>query len=316
MPAPRPPPGPCTRPPRPTRPPSSPPLQVQSVRFRPDRPRQPELLRQLNSQPVRPTPEFKPYQLKPKRGTNVEPFSEPLIAEPPEEPPMDPKKLKRMKKKLGELNRKIRHSGKKHDGLIHKQNSLKKAIEGLKGPASGELKRGNRQPTIEPAQGLIEHEQAFGGAYRNYRVNGRPRMDADTFFNCIRGDLISLINRELTDLNSARVQTTAWIRFTQDDDRVVLALNSRMTAVHLGSDLDEVVNGMIAHMKKQIENPMLLKSSFRFDEIPFLDVNFHRLNLTRGSSYLALPDWIAKKKAIINPQNDDEECFKWAVIAA
>ena len=57
-------------------------------------------------------------------------------------------------------------------------------------------------------------------------------------------------------------------------------------------------------------------SRFRFDDVLFLDVNFHRLNLTRGSFYLPLPDWIAKNKAIINPQNDDEECFKWAVIAA
>ena len=47
-----------------------------------------------------------------------------------------------------------------------------------------------------------------------------------------------------------------------------------------------------------------------------MDVDFHRLNLTRGSSYLPLPDWLALKKAIINPKNSDLECFKWAVIAA
>ena len=141
-------------------------------------------------------------------------------------------------------------------------------------------------------------------------------MDLDTFFSCIRGDLISLIARELTSLNSVRVQTTAWIRFTKDGDRVELAFNSRMTDVYQGSNLDEIVHGMIAHMNTQIKNPALLNSRFRFDEVLFLDVNFHRLNLTQGSSYLPPPDWIAKKKAIINPQNDDEECFKWAVIAA
>ena len=47
-----------------------------------------------------------------------------------------------------------------------------------------------------------------------------------------------------------------------------------------------------------------------------MDINFHRLNLTRGSSYIPLPDWVAKKGAIINPKNSDMECFKWAVIAA
>ena len=45
-------------------------------------------------------------------------------------------------------------------------------------------------------------------------------------------------------------------------------------------------------------------------------MDFHRLNLTRGSSYIPLSDWLLEKKAIINPKNSDMECFKWAIIAA
>ena len=86
--------------------------------------------------------------------------------------------------------------------------------------------------------------------------------------------------------------------------------------VHRASDLDQIVGEMVGHMETQIENPALLDSRFRFDEVLSLDANFHWLNLTRGSSYLPLPDWLARKEAIINPQNNDEECFKWAVIAA
>ena len=43
----------------------------------------------------------------------------------------------------------------------------------------------------------IELEQAFGGAYRSYRINGKPKLDVDTFFNRIRKELIELIEREL-----------------------------------------------------------------------------------------------------------------------
>ena len=43
----------------------------------------------------------------------------------------------------------------------------------------------------------IELEPAFRGSYRNYRVNGRPKIDVDTFFNKIRKGLIELIKREL-----------------------------------------------------------------------------------------------------------------------
>ena len=54
----------------------------------------------------------------------------------------------------------------------------------------------------------VELEQAFNRACMSYRINGRSRMDVHTFFDRIRQNLIDLISRELTDLNSARVQTT------------------------------------------------------------------------------------------------------------
>ena len=112
-----------TRPPRPTRPPPPPP---QSVRFRSDRPRQPELLRQLEERPVKSTT-FKPYQLKPKRG------KETFIKPPVEQSSSNQKQIKRMKK-LGKLNKKIRHSKKKHNNLVSERNLIKKKIEELKGP--------------------------------------------------------------------------------------------------------------------------------------------------------------------------------------
>ena len=87
---------------------------------------------------------------------------------------------------LDELNLKIRHSRKKHDGMVHKRNALRKAIE--------EIKHGTKpQPVTEPEWNFTECEQVFRGAYWSYRVNGRPKMDVDTFFSRIREGLIELI---------------------------------------------------------------------------------------------------------------------------
>ena len=47
-----------------------------------------------------------------------------------------------------------------------------------------------------------------------------------------------------------------------------------------------------------------------------LCMNFRRLVLTRGGSYTEFSEWLKSKKAMINPQNKDQECFKWAVIEA
>ena len=148
--------------------------------------------------------------------------------EPP--PTSNLKQINRMKKKLGKLNKKIRHSKKKHNNLISKRNSIKKKIKELKGPC---------EPKPEESFNPIELELALNRAYRSYRINGRSRMDVDTFFNQIRQNLIDLVNRELMDLGSAKVQMTAWIRFIQsleDDsgnaigvDRVEKTSNSKMT---------------------------------------------------------------------------------------
>ena len=226
-----------------------------------------------------------------------------------------------MKKKLCKLNKKIRHSNKKHNNLISKRNSVKKKIEELKGPCEPHEPR-EPEKSFNP----VELEQAFNRAFRSYRINMRSRMEVDTFFDWIRQNLIELMNRELTDLGSARVQTTAWIRFIQalDDDfgniigfdRVEKAVNSRMMEIFQGSDLNEIVDEMLAHMTTQIENPALANSRFRFDEVLFPDINFHQLELTRGSSYIPLPSWVSKKKVVINPKNEnDEECLKWAITA-
>ena len=92
-------------------------------------------------------------------------------------------------------------------------------------------------------------------------------MDVDTFFNRIRKELIELIKRELKTRTSARIQTTAWIRFIRDgpprgqgethdeegQERVELAFNSLMTSMYRGSETDQIVDGMIANMKFQTE---------------------------------------------------------------
>ena len=119
----------------------------------------------------------------------------------------------------------------------------------------------------------IELEETFGGAYRSHRVNGRPKIDVDTFFDRIRKRLIELIERELKTRTSARIQTTAWIRFVRDgpprgpgeghdeegQERIELAFNSLMTSVYRGSEMDQIVDGMTANMKFQIREPSATK---------------------------------------------------------
>ena len=127
--------------------------------------------------------------------------------------------------------------------------------------------------------------------------------------------IVDLIKKE-TIREAVRTQATTWIRFSKGSEKIDLAFNSRMLAAYGLNDIDELVNKMIAHKLEQIANPALRDSGFVFEEVIGTNIDFHRLNLTRGSNYLPLPEWISRKKVIINPKNEDVECSKWAVIAA
>ena len=159
-------------------------------------------------------------------------------------------------------------------------------------------------------------EGAFGGAYKRYRIDGVERMDLPTFFSKTRGSILELLRRESTR-RAVRSQTTTWIRFIKDQvEHVDLAFNSRMTPVYNLNDIGEIVGSMKEHMSQQVENPALRDSKFVFDRVMQMEISMHRLNLTRGSSYIPLSAWLSKTKAIINPKNLDMKCFKWSVIAS
>ena len=99
---------------------------------------------------------------------------------------------------------------------------------------------------------------------------------------------------------AVRSQATIWIRFVRDKvEQVSLAFNSRMITVYSLNDKNEIVTAMIEQMAQQIENPALTNSKFVFDRVLHMHIDFLRLNLTKGSSYVLLSDWLMKKKAII-----------------
>ena len=76
------------------------------------------------------------------------------------------------------------------DGASKAFKTFKYKVMGLYNRVTGSAETRIKGP--EPFK-PIDLEQAFRGAYRSYRVNGRPKIDVDTFFNRIRKGLIELI---------------------------------------------------------------------------------------------------------------------------
>ena len=94
------------------------------------------------------------------------------------------------------------------DGASKAFKTFKDKVMGLYNRVTGSTGNETRIKESKPFK-PIELEQAFVGAYRSYRINERPKIDVDTFFNRIGKRLIELIERELKTRTSARIQTTA-----------------------------------------------------------------------------------------------------------
>ena len=83
--------------------------------------------------------------------------------------------------------------------------------------------------------------------------------------------------------------------------RTEMPFNSFMTKFFEAGDISDLIQRMLAYIKAQTENPKFPESGFTLGKIMHLYINFHRLVLTRGSSYSELPEWIKSKKTVISP---------------
>ena len=80
--------------------------------------------------------------------------------------------------------------------------------------------------------------------------------------------------------------------------KIEMSFNSLMTEFFEGSNTNDLIQRMFAYIKAQTENRKFPESGFTLHKIMHLYINFHRLVLTRGGSYIELLEWIKSKKAV------------------
>ena len=163
-------------------------------------------------------------------------------------------------------------------------------------------------------------------------IPGLPKTDIHSYFDKTKPHIKALIEDQLKKIGPVKIIMTLWgiwkkpikllIKLTEDaknaqdlddgttDDiyyeKIEMPFNSLMTEFFDVSDINDLIERMLAYIKAQTENPKFPESGFTLDKIMHLHINFHKLALTRGSSYNELPKWIKSKKSVINPQNKDE----------
>ena len=88
----------------------------------------------------------------------------------------------------------------------------------------------------------------------------------------------------------------------------------------MGSDTENVIdtlfNTLLQNFQRIQKTSNESGSEFIPDSVEVLEYEFHEIDIIRAESYIITPDWIASKKATINPKNEkDNKCFQWSIIA-
>ena len=80
--------------------------------------------------------------------------------------------------------------------------------------------------------------------------------------------------------------------------------------------IDTLFNTLLQSFQRAQETSNERGSEFIPDRVELLDYEFYAIDIRRAESYIMSPDWIASKKATINPKNEkDNKCFQWSIIA-
>ena len=104
------------------------------------------------------------------------------------------------------------------------------------------------------------------------------------------------------------------------EETLTIYTKSEPVEIFVDSDTEDVIDKLFNTLLQRFQNAQETSnergSEFIPDSVELLYYHFQRIDIRRAESYIMSPDWIASKKATINPKNEkDNECFKWSIIA-
>ena len=133
----------------------------------------------------------------------------------------------------------------------------------------------------------------------------------------------NLIEQEILKLGSVKVSFGLKVNFeierngeTQEMSHYFKEDQPHVFTRYDKEQIEQKYDEFMGRIRGEIENWSLQGSGWEIESIELAYVNVAKYQPLRGGTYLPLPADLAKKKAIINVKNKDNECLKWALRGA
>ena len=181
----------------------------------------------------------------------------------------------------------------------------------------GPIEENQRPPIIPNIRGEFKIvRNNFNYWLRVWKMRAtRKNKDLFKFFQNTKNSFINACTNEVETMKSVKIQFGLLVRFYTIRDEKVEEMNhyfDRMQPVILTEHNIDILN----NLKGQIEAWSERGSGWILDKILEAFINVARYQPMRGGSYMPLPTKLKNKKAVLNIQNRDNQCLRWAIRAA
>ena len=165
-------------------------------------------------------------------------------------------------------------------------------------------------------------KSGYNGNYVQYESKGDNILTLKEYLALIEKYLRKLINY-YKNKGEWKLQLIAEINFISlkpgsDETRIMHTRGDNEEFMN-GSDTDEFIKKLFESFLQKYEENLQEKMKgldFEFDGVNFLYYDFNKIILNIGGSYIDSPKWLKDKKSTINPKNNDDKCFQYAVTLA
>ncbi|CAH3027646.1 unnamed protein product [Porites evermanni] len=173
----------------------------------------------------------------------------------------------------------------------------------------------------EYEQGIVIEKSALGEFAKKYIIKGEPDILPYQFFR----------NKKQVIKDFLRNHRNTKVRFVLDcimekqekiqgDSKLTFKVQDKSyfhsnTFNNFNStDVKDLLSKSYREIIESISTYQENGSGWYFKEIVQLEIHTTEFKPVKGSSYIPLPDWIMRKKAIVSIRNKDDKCFLWSVL--
>ena len=184
------------------------------------------------------------------------------------------------------------------------------------------LKKALERAMKEYDKGIKHEKSALSNFAEKYVIDGKPGLTPLQYF----AEIVSQLKEFLRNHRNIKVRMILIcemeqqiIEKTKGKSKINFSEDKAyfQSQIHINlekTDVKVILSRMLREIMINLADYQTNGSGWYFKEVISLKIHTVDYKPMKGSSYIPLPDFLMRKKALINMENKDDKCFLWCVL--